>query len=155
MYVYIFFRFFSIILVVVLVVQLCLTLCDLMDCSPPGSSVHVILQARILEWIATSFSNGSSLPRDWTHVSYISCIISSQASHLGSWVLDQNVHSCLHAWTLSLLCYPMTSLYISSPIIPLPELEILRYSPSWAEWLNCCSPWLVYVVGSSIHELIQ
>ena len=44
----------------VLVAQLCLTLCDPMDCSPPGSSVHGILQARILEWIATLFSMGSS-----------------------------------------------------------------------------------------------
>ena len=37
-----------------------LTLCDLMDCSPPGSSVHGILQARILEWVAILFSRGSS-----------------------------------------------------------------------------------------------
>ena len=40
--------------------QSCLTLCDPMDCSSPGSSVHGILQARILEWVATSFSRGSS-----------------------------------------------------------------------------------------------
>ena len=42
-----------------------------MDCSPPGSSVHGILQARILEWIAIPFSRGSSQPRDWTQVSCI------------------------------------------------------------------------------------
>ena len=41
-----------------------LTLCDTMDCSLPGSSVHGILQARILEWVAISFSRGSSQPRD-------------------------------------------------------------------------------------------
>ena len=40
------------------VAQSCLTLCDSVDCSPPGSSVHGILQARILEWIAISFSRG-------------------------------------------------------------------------------------------------
>ena len=40
----------------VLVTQLCLTLCDLMDCSPPGFSVHGILQATVLEWVAISFS---------------------------------------------------------------------------------------------------
>ena len=57
--------------VVVLVTQLCLTLCDPMDCGPPGSSVHGILQARILEWIAISFSRGSSQPRDRTHTSCI------------------------------------------------------------------------------------
>ena len=52
-----------------LVALLCLTLCDPMDCSPPGSSVHGICQARILEWVAISFSRESSQPRDPTHVS--------------------------------------------------------------------------------------
>ena len=51
--------------------SLCLTLCDAMDCSPLGSSVHGILQARILEWVAIFFSRGSSQPRDWTRVSHI------------------------------------------------------------------------------------
>ena len=50
------------------VAQSCPTLCDPMDCSPPGSSVHGILQARILEWVAISFSRGSSRPRDRTQV---------------------------------------------------------------------------------------
>ena len=53
------------------VAQLCLTLCDPMDCSPPGFSVHGILQARILEWVTISFSRGSSWPRDRTRVSHI------------------------------------------------------------------------------------
>ena len=53
------------------VAQSCLTLCEPMDCSPPGSSVHVIFQARILEWVAISFSRGSSRPRDRTRVSRI------------------------------------------------------------------------------------
>ena len=53
------------------VAQSCLTLCDPVDCSPPGSSVHGILQARILEWVAISFSRGSSRPRDRTQVSCI------------------------------------------------------------------------------------
>ena len=48
-----------------------LTLCNPMDCSLPGSSVQEILQARILEWVAVSFSRGSSQPRDWTRVSSI------------------------------------------------------------------------------------
>ena len=50
--------------VCVLVAKSCLTLCDPMDCGPPGSSVHGILQARILEWVAISFSRGSSQLRD-------------------------------------------------------------------------------------------
>ena len=57
----------------VLVTQSSLILCDPMDCGPPpGSSVHGILQTRILEWFAISSSRGSSQPRDWT---WVSCII--------------------------------------------------------------------------------
>ena len=51
--------------------QSCPTLCDPKDCSPPGSSVHGILQAGILEWVAISFSRGSSHLRDWTQVSCV------------------------------------------------------------------------------------
>ena len=53
----------------VLVAQSCLTHCDPMDCSPPGSSVHENFQARILEWVAFPFSRGSSQPRDQIWVS--------------------------------------------------------------------------------------
>ena len=60
--------------------QLCLPLCNPMDCSPPGSSVHGILQAGILQWVAIPSSRGSSWPRDQTHISYVSCI--------GRWVLS-------------------------------------------------------------------
>ena len=56
------------------VTQSCPTLCNPMDCSPPGSSVHGIFQARVLEWGAIAFSRGSSQPRDQTQVS---CIIGS------------------------------------------------------------------------------
>ena len=55
----------------VLVTQSYPSLCDPMDCSPPGSSVHGILQVRILEWIAIPLSMGSSWSRDWTQVSHI------------------------------------------------------------------------------------
>ena len=57
--------------VLCLVAQLYPTLWDSMDCSPPGSSVHGILQARILEWVAIPSCRGYSQPRDWTQVSHI------------------------------------------------------------------------------------
>ena len=57
--------------VCMLSLQLCSTLCDPVDCSPLGSSVHGISQARILEWVAMPSSRGSSQPRDWTQVSCI------------------------------------------------------------------------------------
>ena len=53
------------------VAQSCPTLCDPMDCSLPGFSVHGILQARVLEWFTISFSRGSSQPRDRTWISHI------------------------------------------------------------------------------------
>ena len=49
-------------------------LCNPMDCSPPGCSVHEILQTRILEWVAMASSQGFFQLRGWTHVSYVSCI---------------------------------------------------------------------------------
>ena len=66
--------------------KLCLTLCDPMDCSPPGSSVPGILQARMLEWVAMASSRGSSWPRDPIRVSYICsqilyCWATREASH--------------------------------------------------------------------------
>ena len=54
--------------------QSCPSLCDPIDCNPPGSSVHGVLQAQILEWVAKPSSRGSSQPRNQTHISYISCI---------------------------------------------------------------------------------
>ena len=62
----------------------CLPLCDPMDCSPPGSSVHGILQARILESVAISFSRESSQPRDQTHFSLHWKVDSFPLSHQGS-----------------------------------------------------------------------
>ena len=53
-----------------LVAKLCPALHEPMDCSPPGSSVHKISQARILEWVAISFSRGSSQPREWVAISF-------------------------------------------------------------------------------------
>ena len=63
------------------VAQSCPTLCNPMDCSPPGFSVHGIFQARVLEWGAISFSRGSSQPRDRTLVSCIGRCVLLPLSH--------------------------------------------------------------------------
>ena len=65
-------------------VMLCSTLCDPIDCSLPGSSVHWISQAKILEWFAISFSRESSPPRDWTCISCTGRQILYQLSQQGS-----------------------------------------------------------------------
>ena len=64
-------RLLSLMEVKVLLAQSCLTLCNAMDCSPPGCSIHGTFQTRILEWVAISFSRVSSQPRDQTQVSHI------------------------------------------------------------------------------------
>ena len=68
--------------------QSCLILCDPMDGSRPGFSVHGVLQARILEWVAMPSSRGSSWPRDWTHISCISCIGRWALYHWTTWEDD-------------------------------------------------------------------
>ena len=65
-----------------LVPESCLTLCDPMDYSPPGSSVHEISQERTLEWAVIFSSGGSSWPRNRTHLSCVSCI-----TCIGRWTL--------------------------------------------------------------------
>ena len=65
--------------------QSCPTLCNPIDCSPLGSSVHGIFQARIPELVVISFSMGSSPPRDRTHVSCISCIVRQVLYHCATW----------------------------------------------------------------------
>ena len=64
--------------------QLCLTLCDPMDCSPSGSSVHGIIQARILKWLAISLSRGSSRDQTW-----ISLILLANTSYLISIIVSR------------------------------------------------------------------
>ena len=68
--------------------------CDPVDCSLSGSSVHGILQARILEWIAISFSRGSSGTRNWTQVSWIA------GRWFTNWSMREALHSSMHLWSL-------------------------------------------------------
>ena len=75
--------------------QLCLTLCDLTDCSPPGSSVHGILQARILGWVAVFFSRGSSQPRDRTCVSESAALEGKFFTTSATW----EAHGVAKSWT--------------------------------------------------------
>ena len=90
-------------------------LCDPMDCSPPSSSVHGVLQVRILEWVAISFSGGSSLPRDWTCISQGFCI--------GRWVL-------YHCTTWEALRNKLEWLQTRPPRYPTPKIFIFPV-PQW------------------------
>ena len=81
------------------VTQLCPTLCDPMDCSLPGSSIHGIFQARVLEWLAISFSRGSSQLRDRT---WVSCIAGRLPSQSPGKPIGQGKHKLnLEYWLVS------------------------------------------------------
>ena len=87
------------------------TLCDPMDCSPRGSSVHGVLQARTLEWAAISSSRASSWPRDPTLGSWVSCFgrrVLYHWRHLGGWKWSRSVLSPLFMtpWTVALQAPP-------------------------------------------------
>ena len=90
--------------VCVLVSQSCLTLCDPMDCSPSGSSVHGILQAITLEWVAIPFSRGSSRPRDRTLVSTLQatslpkCFINNCCQYHDYYVVNTCKSNYLMSW---------------------------------------------------------
>ena len=114
-----------------LVAQSCLTLCDPMNCSLPGSSVHGILQARILEWIAISFS-GSSHPRDRTRVSCVSYmgrqILTTEPPNTMQCISFPFLHSIPSFFLpyISLLLFPLLSLLPLPPFpLSLPHLFCL------------------------------
>ena len=115
----------NMIISICLVTQLCPTLCDPMDCSPPGSSVCGTLQARILEWVAIPFSGGSSRPRDGTQVSWIAsrwftiwALVCSNSHPLSQWcyltILSSAApfSSCLQTFPAS-GSFPMSQLFTS------------------------------------------
>ena len=83
------------------IAQSCLTLCDLVDCSPPGSSIHGILQARILEWVVISFSRESSRPRDRTQVPRIA------GRHFNLWATREDFS-----------IYPLVGTFLEKAIAP-------------------------------------
>ena len=99
------------------VAQSCLTLCNPMDCSLPCSSIHRIFQARVLEWVAISFSRGSSRPRDWTQVSCIA------GRHLPVWATRE-------VWGLYLqvFCF-FGNIYKYFKILMVPDLLLVGCKP--------------------------
>ena len=77
------------------VTHLCPTLCDSIDCSSPGSSLPGIFQARILEWVAVSYSGGFSWPRDWTLISWVPALADILFTSCTTW----ETLICLHTYT--------------------------------------------------------
>ena len=127
------------------------TLCDPMDCSPPGSSVHGILQARILEWVAISFSRGSSQPRDRTQVSCIA------GRFFTIWATREAERGPLSSSLFHLLAPPCTcpgfSLGSALPLSVPQEADLcsLHHLGSVAGWLPAgFGQWKVRLAGNQV-----
>ena len=136
-----------------LVVQLCPTLCNPMDCSPPGSSVYGILQARILEWVAIFSSRGSSWPRDQTQVSCIA------GKFLTIWVTREAEYKDVLTVSVLRVSYgePGEKTFcFSTSFLPLYQNKTLTFESSPREnsrrkTVSPCSPWS----HSSIHITVN
>ena len=138
---------------VCLVTQSCLTLCDTIDCSPPGSSVHGVFQARILEWVAISPSRGASQLRDQT---CISCI-----SGIGRQVLHHRRHPGSPPSTIPYLCV-FTFLLFYTYVCTLGNSTVFRasyytliflsfiYKLPPGSWWDLCSP----ALSSAKHQVL-
>ena len=99
----------------------CLTLCDPMDCSPPGSSVQGILQAGILEWVAMPSSRGSSQPTYQTHISYVSSTGYWQVCFLPPAIWEAPI-SLTYPSTLNLNVDPCPLLKLNAAQLPLNQI---------------------------------
>ena len=117
------------------VAQSCPTLCDPMDCSLPGFSLHGILQVRVLEWVAISFSRGSSRPRDRTQVSRI------PGRHFNLWATRESGKRVIQTYSISKthsisFIFPFHEIYKSKLVSGIPEscpkasISVPRSSPT-------------------------
>ena len=117
------------------VAQSCLTLCGPMDCSQPGFSISGILQARMLEWVAISFSKRSSWPRDWTQVS---CIVGRRftiwATRQVLYLLSMTILTC-HSRPLLIFCLDDQSIDINGMLTFPVVLVLLSISPFICQYL--------------------
>ena len=141
--------------------QLCSTLCGPMDCSLPGSSVHGILQARILQWVVISFFKGSPQPRNWTHIfcitgRFLTTVPSTKLLKISCGIqifhicfllffvlfldflfcIGLSVQSSSIAQGCLILCDPII---LQHPKLPCPSSTARACSNSWP-WSQWCHP---------------
>ena len=114
------------------------------DCSLSGSSVHGILQARMLEWVAIPFSRGSSRPRDQTHISYVSCI--------GKQVLYHWCHLGSPKITLSLMIIKLVEV-IHGDYVTVLSLNKLSFTHLLSIDGSCLNKFLLWCCQMVLFEL--
>ena len=125
-----------------------LTLCNPMDCTLPGSSAHGILRARILEWFPISFSGRSSQPRDWTCISWFSCIGRQVLYHYEASSVQSvsRVRTFVIPWPAA--CQSSLSITNSQSLLKLLSIELVMPSN---HLILCCRLLLPPSVFSSIR----
>ena len=137
------------------VAQSCLALCDPMDGSLPGSSVRGIFQARVLEWVAVSFSRGSSQPRDQTRVS---CI---PGRHFNLWatkeaLIKHTIHKNIKVF--SILCivflikHIISTYFIGNKIKYIHKMEEIHIFRKIEIWYLFWKSSLISILHSSIKQ---
>ena len=120
-----------------LVAQSCPTLCDPTECNPPSSSVHRILQADILEWVAMPLFRASSRPRTWTHVS---CVAGGLFMH---WVSPFFMH-----WEALFFFLIINKMFLYFFWRELLDVSIKHSFKSSIQWQNMSSVYLL-----KVHDL--
>ena len=123
--------------------QSCLTLCNPMDCGPPGSSAHEILQARILEWVAMPFSRGSSQFRDQTWVSYIA------GRFFTVWVITEALYSIVFQYF-----YILQNDHHNKSSYRLSPYKMITVSLTIFPMLYVISLWIIYSITGSLYLFI-
>ena len=114
--------------------QWCLSLCNPLDCSQPGSSGHRISQARILDWVAISSCRDLCTPRHWTCISWISCIGRGILYHLATWEawpLTLENHYLINEMFNSLWFAILIFSFHKANHAPSVDTEILQNTPSY------------------------
>ena len=139
----------------------CVRLCNPMYCGPPGSSVHGILQARILEWVAMPSLKGSSRPRDWT---WVSCITGDSLllNHGGSPIYTYAAAAAKSLQSCPTLCNPIDSSPQGSPVPGILQARTLEWvaisftmheSEKWKLKVKSLSPvWLFATPWTAAYQ---
>ena len=142
-----------------LVIQSCPTLCNPMDCNPPGCSIRGILQARILEWVAMPFSRGSSWSRGWN---WVSCIAgrfftngaTRKAQYFKAWFLENREHHLSYMgtewqnWAMLWFAKHMSDHHNRKETLPPPPTPV-------AQWLGLHLPMQRVQVWTLVGELVS
>ena len=133
-------------------------LCDPMDCSPPGSSIHGVLQARILQWVAIPSPRGSSWHRDWTHVFCVSGIASGfftiePSGKKPLMVVIKSISNILFLPLLILKILPLLTVSGFGNLWSAVHVRFSFFHPANKEWVLLCSAGRWVWGGSVVNKI--